>query len=85
MVTLVTIVSGSNHISDISRISTWNLRILVFRDVMLPRRVGAPDVSKECDIFIFKDELVQFVYRKFIGVRVITSHINKFKYFVITN
>jgi hypothetical protein len=76
MVILVTIVSGS---------STWILRSLVFRDVMLPRGVGVPDVSKECNIFIFKDKLVHFVYRKFIGIIVITSNINKFKYFVITN
>jgi hypothetical protein len=69
------IVSGSYHISDVLRMPTWILRILVFRDVMLPRGAGARDFSKDCGIFIFKDELVHFAYGKFIGIIVITSNI----------
>jgi hypothetical protein len=85
MVTPVTIVSGSYHISEVLCISTSILRILFFRDVMLHRGVVAPDVSKQCHVFIFKDELVHFVHRKFIDIVVITSNISKLKYFLIMN
>jgi hypothetical protein len=77
MVTPVIVFSGSYCISKVLRMSTWILRILVFRDVTLPRGVGASDVSKECNIFIFRNELVHFVCLKFIDLIVIASHIQQ--------